>query len=190
MTQNLTPEVDKKQAKKNELAQHAAHYLLQNGFEGFTLRLIGQAANTSDRMLLHYFANKNELLQAALLAAQQNLFAYLEQTQLTRQEPAGMMMQLHQLILKDAFLPYLRLWLALLVYSQKQTGFKAIAAQMLHAFEQWIAPKIECPAEQLEQCSAFVVTWLEGAVVRQLAGQSDAIGLEWFGNAGQYQLKQ
>jgi hypothetical protein len=27
-------------------------------------------------------------------------------------------------------------------------------------------------------------------VVRQLAGQSDAIGLEWFGNVGQYPLKQ
>ena len=66
-------------ATRRELAIEAmADYLLAHGLEAATLRQLAEAAGTSDRMLLYYFTDRDELLSATLERIAARLAAKLD----------------------------------------------------------------------------------------------------------------
>jgi AcrR family transcriptional regulator len=52
--------------RREAAIEHMADHVLSEGLGAATLRPLAAAAGTSDRMLLYYFADKNELLTATL----------------------------------------------------------------------------------------------------------------------------
>lgn len=56
-------------ARRRELVEGAADYLLAHGMTGLSLSSVAESLGTSARMLVHYFGTRDALLTAALAAA-------------------------------------------------------------------------------------------------------------------------
>ena len=56
-------------SKRDELAEQATDYALQNGLIGLSLRPLAAELGTSDRMLIYHFGSKDALVAAVLAAS-------------------------------------------------------------------------------------------------------------------------
>lgn len=57
------------ESEPDRLLRLTAGYVLEHGIADLTLRRLGQAIGTNNRMLLYYFGSKEQLISRALLAA-------------------------------------------------------------------------------------------------------------------------
>ncbi|MGI5126872.1 TetR/AcrR family transcriptional regulator [Pseudonocardia sp. CA-107938] len=57
------------ESERERLLALAAGYVLEHGIADLTLRKLGQAIGTNNRMLLYYFGSKEQLIEHALTAA-------------------------------------------------------------------------------------------------------------------------
>ena len=55
-----------RQQRRDAVIERLANHILEHGLAGASLRPLAAAAGTSDRMLLYYFADKDELLTETL----------------------------------------------------------------------------------------------------------------------------
>jgi AcrR family transcriptional regulator len=62
--------------ERDRLLRLIADYVLQHGIAGMTLRGLGTAIGTNNRMLLYYFGSKEQLIGQALTAAAQRFPAF------------------------------------------------------------------------------------------------------------------
>jgi AcrR family transcriptional regulator len=62
--------------ERDRLLRLTADYVLQRGIAGMTLRGLGTAIGTNNRMLLYYFGSKEQLIGQALTAAAQRFPAF------------------------------------------------------------------------------------------------------------------
>lgn len=112
--------MSKKLDKRAEVIDLLTVHFLDTGLSDTGLRRLAEVADTSDRMLLYYFANKDELLAAVLTHIAGGLSASL--TQLfgtTPLSPDTVLEKLWVAAKSDAFKPYLRLWLDLAAHANR-----------------------------------------------------------------------
>ena len=57
------------QTERERLLMLVARHVLEHGVAGLTLRNLGTAIGTNNRMLLYYFGSKEQMIQAALIEA-------------------------------------------------------------------------------------------------------------------------
>ncbi|MDD9942654.1 MAG: TetR/AcrR family transcriptional regulator [Myxococcales bacterium] len=69
------PKVVDHEERQNELAQAALETLAREGVAGTTMRSVAETAGCTTGMLVHYFANKDAILIAALRCAQERTAA-------------------------------------------------------------------------------------------------------------------
>ena len=103
----------KTEMRKRELVEKLADYILVHGLKGASLRPLAAAVGTSDRMLLHYFIDKEELMSDTLAWLAERLMAMLNQA---RPEPMpfrALLSRLAGMLGDPQIRPYLRLWLEL-----------------------------------------------------------------------------
>lgn len=60
-------------ARRDELVETLADHVLAHGLAEASLRSLGEAAGTSDRMLLYYFKDKADLVEAVLTSLSRRL---------------------------------------------------------------------------------------------------------------------
>ena len=75
--------------RRDAIVDRVADYLLAHGLDAATLRPLARAADTSDRMLLYYFPDKQALLAAAADRLSQRLIALLAAVPATPQDPCN-----------------------------------------------------------------------------------------------------
>ena len=63
--------------RRERLAEAATDYALHNGLIGLSLRPLGAAIGTSDRMLLYHFRDKDDLVATVLRVANDQAVAEL-----------------------------------------------------------------------------------------------------------------
>jgi len=78
--------MNKTDEKRQIIIEMAADHLLERGMQEATLRKLAKSVGVSDRMLMHYFSNKEELLQAILTVITARLVHLLESAK-TEQMP-------------------------------------------------------------------------------------------------------
>lgn len=159
-------------ARRQQILERLADHVLAEGLQGASLRPLAAAAGTSDRMLLHYFVDKESLLTAALTLVTQRLIVLLEHA---RAEPLPLQSLLPQLavILKDERIqPYMRLWLELVTFAAGgKEPFRAIAQQICSTFVTWIAAALQVEREEdREPLAALTLAIVEGLVVFDALG--------------------
>ena len=59
----VIPNMKKGELRKKIITEKMADHILSNGLQSSSLRQISAAAETSDRMLLYYFTNKEDMLR-------------------------------------------------------------------------------------------------------------------------------
>jgi AcrR family transcriptional regulator len=158
--------------RKQQILERLADHVLLEGLQSTSLRPLAAAAGTSDRMLLHYFVDKEELLTAILTVVMQRLIVILDQA---RAEPMPFQRLLPQLsaMLKDERIrPYMRLWLDLAAAAAgEKEPFRSIARHISSTLLSWIAVALIVPTEaERAPLAALTLSIIEGFVILDALG--------------------
>jgi len=132
---------DRREAAIERMADH----VLAEGLGGATLRPLAAAAGTSDRMLLYYFADKDELLTATLERIATRLTARLDEA-IPVEPPRPFPVLLEQVwaaLASENLQPYMHLWLDL--SSGAAHGLQPhrdVAGAISDGFLAWVATRL------------------------------------------------
>ena len=149
-----------------------ADHLLAAGLTGVNLRALAAAAGTSNRMLLYYFTDKDELLAATLACVAARLTAKLDAA-----VPAGELLRFAALLPavwaavgSPALRPYMRLWLELAAgAAHGQQPHASVAAQLMAGFADWAGGHLDGGADE----AALLLAVVEGALFLDAVGRRD-----------------
>jgi AcrR family transcriptional regulator len=134
---------DRTEAKRREIADKAADYLLTVGLQGASLRPLAAALGTSDRMLLHYFTDKEQLVGAALDRVAGRLLEILSDAVPDPQPFAVLVPRLAAQMRGREFEPYFRVWIELGAASAAgEVAYRSQIRTIATAFQDWIAAAI------------------------------------------------
>lgn len=164
----------KGERRRQELLEQLADHLLAQGLQGASLRPMAAALGTSDRMLLHYFKDKEELLSSALKLISERLLRLLDASRVEPLPMEKLLPLLAGMLKSPEIRPYLRLWLELAAGATGRDSFyRDIARELCESFYRWVADAIVVPGEKDRAALASLAfATMEGFVLL------DAIGLE------------
>lgn len=166
----MTRNDDRRAAILERLADH----MLAQGLSASSLRPLAKAAGTSDRMLLYYFTDKDELVAATLAVVAARLTALL----VARTGPPLpyeiLLPHLAAMLLDDALWPYMRLWLELASMAAGGDPLaKRVGGELGRGFLMWNMALLDAPEEaRMAQAAKLLVT-IEGLVLLKSLGLDD-----------------
>lgn len=162
---------DRRQALLDPLADH----LLRQGLGGAGLRAMAAAAGTSDRMLLYYFADKDDVLSAVLGHVAERLATLLEAAvpATPRRRFAPLLEEVWAALRRPALQGCMRLWLEVAARSGRgEAPYRAIAADIADHFAAWAAERLDAPeAERLHQ-GALLSATVDGLALLGAVGRA------------------
>lgn len=153
-----------------------ADYLLVHGLEAATLRQLAEAAGTSDRMLLYYFTDRDELLFATL----ERIAARLA-TKLDAVVPPGerrpfalLLAEVRTALASGELQPYMDIWLSLSARARSNpTPYMVIAGAIADRFLAWTTDRISAASEVARaEEAALLITVLNGLHVLHSIGRA------------------
>jgi AcrR family transcriptional regulator len=169
--------MEKTDAKRQMIIEKAADHLLLHGLKGATLRKLAVTAGMSDRMLMHYFTNKEELLQAALTVLTSRLVNLLESSRTQPMPFEKFLPYLVQMMKHPRVRPFLRLSLELAALTAEgESSYVVVAQKICNDFYLWMASAMlmECEQDRLELAAlAFATT--EGFMVLDALGSGSIV---------------
>ena len=162
---------DRRRAALEPMTDH----LLREGLAGASLRSLAAAAGTSDRMLLYYFADKDELLTATLGHVAARLARLLDTAGLgAAPRPFGvLLMDVWAAIRHPDLQPYMRLWLELAASAARgQEPHRAIAGQIADGFLVWAAERLRVEDEaDRAPTAALLLATVDGLALLDFVGR-------------------
>lgn len=156
----------KTEARRCIILEKIADHLLEQGMKGSSLRPLAAAAGISDRMLLHYFENKEEVMIAALHLIAMRMTILLESARSAPMPFHSLISHLAGMLTDPNIRLYLRLWLELAALSASgEEGYRQIARQLGDHFYAWLAGELQVEREE-ERASlaALAFVTIEGFV--------------------------
>jgi AcrR family transcriptional regulator len=175
--------LDKTQSKKDSISEKVANYLLVNGLHGCSLRPLAAALDTSDRMLLHYFKDKETLIATALEVIAKRLISYIQEDDTEPKVFTTVIPQLIEIISKQEIKPIFRIWIDLA--SLTAAGVQSYAAQtkaIAQAFHTWLA-KLLIPSSETESQASLLMIIIDGCAL------SNALNLNNISNSALHGLQ-
>jgi len=163
----------KRDDRRQALLAVMADHVLAHGLAAASLRPLAKAAGTSDRMLLYYFADKDELLAATLAEIGARLAVLLEQQvgDAAPQPFAVVLTQMWEAFRAPAYAPYIRLWLD--VAARAAAGdalFVRVGRGIADAFAAWVAARLDAPAEARAAQASLVLAAVDGMAMLDAVG--------------------
>ena len=153
-----------------------ADYLLIHGLEAATLRQLAEAAGTSDRMLLYYFNDRDELLSATLERIAARLAAKLDAIVPPgeRRPFAPLLADVRTALGSGELKPYMDIWLSLSARARSHpTPDMAIAGAIADRFLAWTTDRLSAASEAARaEDAALLITVLNGLHVLQAIGRA------------------
>jgi AcrR family transcriptional regulator len=141
--------VNKTDEKRQMIIEKAADHLLLHSLREATLRKLAVTAGVSDRMLMHYFANKEELVQAAITVLASRLVNLLESSRIEPMPFEQFLPFLAQMMKHPQVRPFLRLSLELAALtSEGNSSYTAIAQKICNDFYLWMASAMRVEREE------------------------------------------
>jgi len=161
----------KTEIKREIILNQIADYLLASGMKDSSLRQLAAKIGTSDRMLLHYFSDKEELMNAALNLAAGRLIEILENTRSKQMPFETLITYLAGMLKEPSIRPYLRLWLELAAMSTASETYRTIARQISDSFYDWISSVLIVDKdEERAPMAALAFATIEGFVLLDSLG--------------------
>jgi AcrR family transcriptional regulator len=144
---------DRREAAIDRMADH----ILSEGLAGATLRPLAAAAGTSDRMLLYYFADKDELLTVVLDRIAARLLRELEDA-IPMGPPlpfAVLLEQVWAVLGSERLKPYMKVWLDLASGAARDLQpHRNVAGAISDGYLAWVASRLEPASEGAPPLSA------------------------------------
>lgn len=152
-----------------------AVHILQNGLPQTSLRQLAAAAEISDRMLLYYFKDKNDVLTTVLSALAAALSDSLEQTISTEIAlPASVLFEkIVSLIRNPKLRPYLHLGIELSASAVRGAEpFTTISKQVADGYMQWIEARLSVAgAHERRSYAAMILGLIDGLAIISIVGK-------------------
>ncbi|MEK3808464.1 TetR family transcriptional regulator [Metabacillus sp. SLBN-84] len=155
--------------KKGELRKQTfktkmAEYILHHGLHSASLRNLAEAAETSDRMLLHYFHDKEQLLTEVLTLISDNLITILKKSPADPMPFSKLVPHMYHLMKEPEVKPFMRLWLELIALaSKKENPYFSVARIIGEGFQNYFALLLDAEnEEQKERLAALTLVTVEG----------------------------
>jgi AcrR family transcriptional regulator len=163
--------MEKTEIKRQLILNKIADYLLASGMKDSSLRQLASHIGTSDRMLLHYFLDKEELMNAALNLVATRLIDILESTRSKQMPFETLITYLTGMLKEPSIRPYLRLWLELAAMSIVSEVYRDIAVKICDGFYDWIISVLIVEKDE-ERASMAALTFatIEGFVLLDSLG--------------------
>jgi AcrR family transcriptional regulator len=155
-----------REERRDAAVELMADHLLSEGLSAATLRPLAAAAGTSDRMLLYYFADKDEILSVTLHRLAERMLAQLDEAvPVGKPRPFRILLEeVGVVVASDGIKPFMHLWLDLA--SGASRGLQPhlyIAGQIADKFLAWVTSRLKVKAhENLAASAALFLTFLEG----------------------------
>jgi AcrR family transcriptional regulator len=163
---------DRREAAIEAMADH----LLAEGLAGASLRPLALAAGTSDRMLLYYFADKDELLAATLGRVALRLTGMLDAALPpgVRLAPGPLIQAVWAAMTSETLAPYMRVWLDVAAGAARgQQPHRSVAAGILGGFVGWVIDHLDVPEPDRPGQGALLLATVDGALLLDAAGRRD-----------------
>lgn len=169
--------MSKADKKRHVIADKLADHLLAEGLRGGSLRQLAKAAGTSDRMLLHYFENKDELMNMTLTLIADRFMALLGSAQPEPVSIKPLAAFLSGMVNQPHVRPYLKLWLELAASAAGGTeSHREIAKRIFQDYFDWVfrALSVESEKDRIA-LAALVIAIIEGFVLMDAFDSGDYI---------------
>ena len=168
----MTVRSDRRAAAIERMADH----VLAEGLSAATLRPLAAAAGTSDRMLLYYFADKDELLAATLDQIAARMIAALDEAipALPQQSFGALLDQAWIALASERLQPFMPLWLDLAASAARgQQPHREIAVRIADGFVSWVTIRL-LPAEdgKPSRMAPLFMAVIEGSYLLGALGRS------------------
>jgi AcrR family transcriptional regulator len=168
----------KNEQKRSEIVDRLADHVLAHGLVTANLRPLAKAAGTSDRMLLYYFADKAEIIDATLARIAERMTAALAGQTASKPLPLdALIAHLSTIVLRAEFWPYMCVWLELASRAGRaDPNYAPIAAQIGEGFLAWGAMQLDSPnAEARARDAARLLVVIEGMVLVKAIGLNEVV---------------
>jgi len=178
----MTIRTNRREAAIERMADH----VLSEGLAGATLRPLAAAAGTSDRMLLYYFTDKDELLTAVLERIARRLLGELEDA-VSIEPPRPFVMLIEQVwaaLGSERLRPYMNVWLDLASGAARDLQpYRNVAGVIADGYMAWVERRLAPQGEDEPPVSAALFLaaiqgmYLLTAIGRPAIAQSAMIAL-------------
>ena len=172
----MTTREDRREAAIQRMADH----VLSEGLAAATLRPLAAAAGTSDRMLLYYFMDKDELLTAVLDRIAARLLGELEAA--IRIDPprsfAVLLDQVWAVLGSRRHRPYMNIWLDLATGAARGLQpHRRVAKAIADGYLGWVADRLVPDADGTPSRSApLFLAAIQGMYLLNAIGLPDIAG--------------
>ncbi len=166
--------------KRGALIDKLADHVLADGLLHASLRPLAKAVGTSDRMLLYYFKDKDELVEAVLDRIVARIMVILDASSAPEPLPlnvlAPMMVESMQ---SDVFWPYLRLWLEIAALSAGGDPlYRTCGERIGRGFVEWGTRQLAAEDDAARaRDAAKLLVHVEGSVLLRSLGLDDVVEL-------------
>lgn len=169
--------MDKIASRRAALIKQLAAFVLANGLGQASLRPMARAAGTSDRMLLYYFRDKAELLEAVLGAIVAELYSEIAAVLPGKERlpPRELFERLGRLVAGARLQPYMRLWSELSAAAGRgEAPVAPIAERIAEGFAAFAEARLDVadPDERCELAALLLVQIDGAALLEPFAGGS------------------
>lgn len=167
--------MNKHREQREELVKKLSAHVLAEGLGAASLRRMAAAAGTSDRMLLYYFRDKADLLEAVLSAGAGSLGESLDAALPGPGPfaPTELFARLGELAASPQMRPFMRLWSEMSAAAGRgEQPISDIAERIAAGFAAWGEARlaVEDPEERAELAALLLVLIDGGALLEPLAG--------------------
>jgi AcrR family transcriptional regulator len=164
---------DRREAAIERMADH----VLSEGLGAATLRPLAAAAGTSDRMLLYYFSNKDELLAATLDRIAKRMIEQLDRAiPAEPRKPFSLLLdQVWVALTSESLRPFMPLWLELASGAARGLQpLRDIASEILGGFLGWVTIRLQPHADrEPSQLAPLFIASIEGMYLLTAIGRGD-----------------
>jgi len=165
----MTIRSDRREAAIERMADH----VLAKGLAAATLRPLAAAAGASDRMLLYYFADKDDLLTATLARIAARMTAQLDGAipDGPRRPFAVLLEQVWAAMASKSLQPFMPLWLELASGAARGLQpHRDVAGEIADGFLAWVAIRLQ-PEEGREPLAPLFLAAIEGMYLLEAIGR-------------------
>ncbi len=154
------------EVKRLALLRQIADALLQAGVAQIPLRELAAQLGTSDRMLLYYFKDKDDLVRSSLAEISSRLAAKLGAApSLRKAGPKALLDRAVALFAAPALTPFMTVWADLSALgSRGEEPFRSLASQSVQWWLGWLEQRLDVKDySNRRDLAAAILTVLEGA---------------------------
>ncbi len=161
--------------RREAAIERMADHLLAQGLGAATLRPLAAAAGISDRMLLYYFADKEEILAATLTRIAARMIAELDHAvpPARRRAFPALLKEVWAALESESLAQYMHLWLDLAASAARgQRPHRDIAGVIADGFLAWVESRLRgATPERRARSAALLLAVIEGMLFLDAVGR-------------------